>query len=220
VLLAVVSDVAYGSQSCLRELAAELKRDGVIDEDSTIDSAGDLLDAFGQASGVTATAFNTPPISFIGLKEMIDQTRDAVSVIDPTKVLPQAEAKRMWDEMHAIATREGVGILDVSSAMTLHALDKVGLIGRGALSSTRAVGQLFDRHVFDHYRAALGDIQEKGFYRVVADTSQPYVDAVWQNFQASNTTLTENLLSGKLVGSAAKSVGRWLGLGEQDTGEG
>ena len=213
-LLAVVSDVAYGSQTYLNELTEELKRDGVIDEDSTIDRASDLLAAVSNASGVAATAFNTPPISVDGLREMIDQTAAAVSEIDPTQILPQAEVERMWDDMQAIASKEEVSVFEVSSAMALHSLDSVASVGRGALSSTRAAGRLFDRHVIDHYRTALTDIEQKGYYATLAETSQPYINAVWTNFSTDKTTITEDLLSGKLVGQASKAVGRWLGMGE------
>lgn len=213
-LLAVVSDIAYGSQTYLNEVADELKREGVIDQDSTIDHASDLLTAVSNASGVAASAFNTPPISVDGLKEMIDQTTSAVSEIDPTKVLPQAEMQRMWDDMQTIATDEEVSMFEVSSAMALHSLDRVASAGRGALSSTRAAGRLFDQHVIEHYRTALNDLGENGYYATLAETSQPYVDAVWTNFSTDKSTITEDLLSGKLVGQASKTVGRWLGLGQ------
>src|SRR6187401_773969 len=61
-LLAIVSDLAYGSKVYLEELAVELKRDGVIDESSTIHSASDLLSAVAETSGKTAAVFNTPPL--------------------------------------------------------------------------------------------------------------------------------------------------------------
>lgn len=211
-LLAVVSDVAYGSQTYLNELTSELKREGVIHPDTTIDHTSDLLAAVSKASGVAAAAFNTPPISVDGLREMIEQTKSAVAEIDPTQVLPQAEVERMWNEMQAIATHEEVSLFEVSSAMALHSLDRVASIGRGALSSTRAAGRLFDRHVIDHYRTALRDIESQGYYATLAETSQPYVDAVWHNFSTDKTTITEDLLSGKLVGEAGRTVGRWLGL--------
>ncbi|MCH2115551.1 MAG: hypothetical protein MK171_11655 [Pirellulales bacterium] len=211
-LLAVVSDIAYGSQTYLNELTSELKREGVIDADTTIDRTSDLLAAVSKASGVAAAAFNTPPISVDGLREMIEQTKSAVGEIDPTQVLPQAEVERMWNEMQAIAAHEEVSLFEVSSAMALHSLDRVASIGRGALSSTRAVGRLFDRHVVDHYRTALSDIETKGYYATLAETSQPYVDAVWRNFSTDKTTITEDLLSGKLVGQARRTVGRWLGM--------
>ena len=71
---------------------------------------------------------------------------------------------------------------------------------------------MFDRHVIDHYRTALGDIHQKGYYASLAETSGPYIDAVWRNFSTDNTTITEDLLSGRLVNQAAKTVGRWLGV--------
>ena len=214
-LLAVVSDIAYGSQVYLNEITEELKREGVIDENTTIDRASDLLAAVSNASGVAATAFNTPPISVEGLREMIDQTQSAISEIDPAQVLPQAEVQRMWNDMQEIADRENISLFDVSSAMALHSLDRVASVGRGALSSTRAMGRLFNRHVIDHYRTALGDLQEQGYYATLAATSQPYIDAVWTNFSTDKTTITEDLLSGKLIGQAARSVGRWLGVSKQ-----
>jgi len=211
-LLAVVSDIAYGSQTYLSELTEELKREGVIDENTTIDHASDLLAAVSNASGVAANAFNTPPISVDGLREMINQTKSAVNEIDPTKVFPQAEVERMWQDMEAIASKEDVSMFEVSSAMALHSLDRVASVGRGALSSTRAASRLFDRHVIDHYRTALSDIETKGYYATLAETSQPYIDAVWTNFSTDKSTITEDLLSGKIVGQATRTVGRWLGI--------
>ena len=68
VLLAVVSDLAYGSKTYLNELGEQLKKEGVIAEDSVIDGAQDLLDAVGSASSEAATVFDTPPISIEGLR--------------------------------------------------------------------------------------------------------------------------------------------------------
>jgi hypothetical protein len=214
-LLAVVSDLAYGSQTYLNELTAELKREGVIDENTTVDHASDLLAAVSNASGVAAGAFNTPPISVQGLREMIQQTKSAIGDIDPTKVLPQAELERMWHDMESIASKADVSLFDVSSAMALHSLDRVASVGRGALSSTRAAGRLFDRHVIDHYRNALSDLESQGYYATLARTSQPYIEAVWTNFSTDKTTITEDLISGKIVGQAARAVGRWLGVTDE-----
>lgn len=212
-LLAVVSDVAYGSKSYVQALSEELKAEGVIDENSTIDHVDDLLAAVAHTSRTTATAFNTPPFSVDGLRETIETTRQAVRTIDPVKVIPQAELVRLWDEIHATANREGVSPFELAGAMTLGTLDKVATVGRGALSSIRVAGRLFDRHIIDHYEAALANIQQKGLYAVLAETSAPYMEAVWQNFSSDKPTITEDLLSGKLVGHAYQSVRRWFGMG-------
>jgi hypothetical protein len=209
-LLAIVADVAYGSQAYLRELAGELKKQGVIDDDSTIHHVDDLLDSVGRAAGTTAGAFNTPPLSLDGLKQTIDETRAAVGTIDPTQIIPQSEMKRMWDDIHGIAAKEGVNPLAVSGAMTLFALDRIGSLGRGALSTVTAAGGLFRRCVIDHYSTALDEIRTKGLFGSLSETSQPYIEAVWRNFSTDKTTITEDLLSGRLVGRAYAGLRRWF----------
>jgi len=210
-LLAAVCDIAYGSQAYLVELADELKREGVIDEQSSIHHIDDLLNAVAHASHQTADAFNTPPLSVAGLRETIDQTRSALRSIDPASVIPQAEIARVWDEMREIAVRNGVSPLAVSGAMTLYTLAQLHTVARGALSGVRVAGRLFDRHVIDHYEAALADIRARGLYATLRESSAPYIDAVWNNFATNKTTVTEELLSGKLLGQGWNTVRRWLG---------
>jgi hypothetical protein len=209
-ILAVVSDVAYGSQAYLREVADDLKQQGVIDRNSTIDHADDLLKAVAGAARNTAAAFDTPPLSAQGLKDTIDQARQAAKSLDPTKLLPQAEVLRLWNEIHQTATSQGVDPLAISGAMTLYALDKIGKLGRGILSTVEAAGSLLDRHVLEHYTQALGEIRRKGMYAVLSETSRPYIDAVWRNFSARKTTLTEGLFSGRLIAKAWKEAWGWL----------
>jgi hypothetical protein len=210
-LLAVFSDLAYGSRAYLKDLAEDLKRQGVIDQHSTVDHVDDLLAAVAGAAKTTAAAFDTPPLSVDGLKQTIDQTREAVRRIDPAKIIPQAEVRRLWEEIHHTATAQGVNPLAVSGAMTLYGLGKIGSLGRGALSTVKAAGTLFDRHVINHYADALEDIRQRGIYASLAETSRPYIDAVWRNFSTRKRTITEDVLSGKLVGEAWVAARRWLG---------
>ncbi len=212
-LLAVVSDVAYGSQEYLQQLADELRREGVIQQDSTIHHVNDLLDAIGNSSSLAASTFDTPPISIEGLRDAISQTTDALTSMDPTTILPTGEIKQLWEEMQEIATEEELTLLEVSGAITLHSLDKIGKLGRGALSTVRVAGTLLDRVVMDHYRIALADLHEQGYYTTLANKSQPYIEAVWKNFSTEKNTLTQDLLSGKIVSEVSQTVSRWLGLG-------
>lgn len=210
-VLAIVSDVAYGSQTYLQELSAELKAAGVIAEETTIDHAADLLEAVRGASATTADAFEMPPLSVDGMEQTLQQTIAKVKEVDPTLLIPQAEMQQMWDGIHEMADREGVGVLDVSSTMTLFALDKLGQAGTGALSSVKVAGNLFDRHIITHYREGLGEIRENGFYETLSTASGPYVAAVWTNFSTDKETLTEDLLNGKLIGRAWEGVRGWFG---------
>jgi hypothetical protein len=208
-LLAIVSDVAYGSQAYLKELEVELKAQGLIAEQSTIRHVDDLLAAVAAASSTTATAFDTPPISPEGLKQTIDETRAALKGVDPRKVIPQAEMEQMWQEMRALATKEGVSLFEVSSTATLYTLNKVGAVGRGALSSVKVAGILFDRHVIDHYENALGAIRRQGLYATLSEVAGPYIEAVWHNFSADRQTITEDVLSGRWWSRAWGAVSNW-----------
>ncbi len=209
-LLAVVSDVAYGSKTYLRELAEELEAQGVIRDASAIHQVDDLLEAAAGASEETAAAFDTPPLSIEGLRETVRQTRDKLSGIDPAQVLSEDEIRQLWDSMRSIAQREKTSPLAISGAITLGSLDRFTKLGSGALSSVRVAGSLLDRVVLDHYRTVLKDIQESGLYPTLAASSQPYAEALWRNFSADRATVTERFLQS---GAAARALGktrRWL----------
>lgn len=201
-ILAIMSDVAYGSKTYLHELADELKREGIIAEDSSISNAADLLEAVGSASAQSADALDLPPVSVEGLRETIQRTRDSVAGIDPRKLIPQSEIDRLWTDMQQMAVQEEVNFFEISSAMTMYTLGHVNTVSKGALTTIRVTGDLVDRHLFEHYRKGLQDIGERGIYVMLADSSQPYLDAVWYNFSSGRPTLTEDIVSGKIVGMA------------------
>ena len=136
-ILAVVSDLAHGSKIFLGELSVELKKQGIIDERSTIDSTADLLAAISKTSGDTASVFDLPPLNVEGLKETIQKTRDSLNSIDPTQMIPQSEITRVWEDMKRMADRQNVDLFQLSSAMTLYTLNGVGATVQGALTTVR-----------------------------------------------------------------------------------
>ncbi|MHB8902494.1 MAG: hypothetical protein ACYC6Y_27345 [Thermoguttaceae bacterium] len=217
-VLAIVSDVAYGSQVYLKELAGELKQAGVIDENSTVEKLDDFLQAVSAASGTTASAFDTPPLSVEGLLQTIEETRKAVAKVDPRSVIPESEIRQLWNDMHEIAAASGVDPLAISSAMTLYSLNKVGAVGLGALSTVRAAGNVLNRTVLNHYFGALDDIRRKGLYGSLAESSKPYLAAVWDNFSSGRTTVTEDVVSGRLLGRLWQTGSNWL-FGPRKPGE-
>ena len=222
VILAVVSDLAYGSNVYLRELSDQLKEEGVIAEDSTIGNATELLEAIGKVSNDTASAFDTPPISIEGLKSTIEDTRENLNAIDATVILPKAEIDKIWSDMKHIADQQEVGLIQLSSAMTMYALNNIETVSGGALTTITVTGQLLDRHVLQHYWNGLEEISERGLYTIVAESSQPYVEAVWTNFSSERETITEDIISGKLVGKIWGGLTGWLGTdsgGAEDVGE-
>lgn len=209
-ILAVVSDVAYGTQTYVRELAEELKQQGLIDDTSTIHHADDVLEALKRSSGSAASLFDTPPLSVDELKRSLEETRAAAASADLTTMLPEAEVRKYWSEMRDIAGREHVSILGVSGALTMHSLGKLKTVSHGALSSVRVAGGLFNRHVIGHFAESLAIVQKRGFYETVRESYAPYVDAVWSNFNADRKTLTEEIVTGRALGKALQTFTGWF----------
>lgn len=209
-VLAIFSDIAYGSGHLLKELTVELKKQGVIDQNSTVDHVSDFVTALSEASSQTAESLDCPPINVAGLQQTIEQTRQALSRVEPGKLLPQSEINRLWAEMQTTANEAEVGLLDVSATMTMFAMNRLTLATRGALSTVTVAGNLFDQHVLQHYTDGLAAIHTDGLYATLSTASSPYVEAVWRNYEAERETWTEDLLSGRLAGRTWASVWNWL----------
>jgi hypothetical protein len=209
-ILAITSDLAFGSTHMLKELSAELKKQGVIAEQSTIDSTADFLEAISETSGDAANAFDLPPLSVEGLQDTIAKTQEKLNRLGPTQMLPQAEMQRMWNDIYDMAAKENVDVFEVSSAMTMYSMNQLGAVAQGALTTIRVTGNMIDKHIFEHYWTALEDISDQGLYTFVGKVSGPYIEAVWDNFSIEKATLTQDLLNGKLAGKAWDGIHGWF----------
>jgi hypothetical protein len=92
----------------------------------------------------------------------------------------------------------------------MHAMGKVGTVTRGTVSGVKVAGGLFNRIVIGHYVDALKDVRERGLFHSLKESSAPYIESVWNNFRVDRSTWTEELLSGRAVGKAWKSVRGWF----------
>ena len=216
-VLAIVSDVAYGSQVYLQELASELKQQGLIDETSSIHNVQDLLGSIKQASGTAASSFDQPPLSLGELQKSLEQTREALAGIDPTHVIPQAEIRRYWSEMRAVADQDQVSLLGLSGAIAMQSLQAVKGVTQGTATGLLVAGEIFNQRVFGHYVEALSRIREVGLWTSVKSTYGPYIETVWGNFVSSRKTWTEQILDPGHVGRAYNAIKGWWGGGEAPT---
>ena len=59
------------------------------------------------------------------------------------------------------------------------------------------------------------DIRKRGIYASLAETSKPYISAVWANYSSKKTTITEHVLSGRLIVGGCKKVFGWFRRGKK-----
>lgn len=198
-VLAIFSDVAYGSKVYLKELSTRLKEQGIIDEQTTIDGAADLIEALERASGSAVGMFDQPPISIDGLRKTIDETQQAVREVDPLKLLPYAEIDQLWRQMELAAQQQKASLWDVSATMSVVALNNIKAVGQGTVVSLEIAGNMFHEHIIEHYWSGLRAIERDGLVQTLSKGSEPYWEAVWSNFAIDRKTWTEQLLSGELL---------------------
>jgi hypothetical protein len=210
-LLAIVSDVAYGTSSYVQQLAGELKEQGLIDDTSTIHHVDDVLKAIQDGSGDAASLFDTPPLSVEQLRETLDRTRESLTSVDYAEILPESELRQYWSEMQEISATNGVSLLGVSGALAINTLGKLETAVKGTFTGVKVAGGLLNNHVIGHYSDSLQAIHDKGLFESLSGTSGPYIEAVWNNFADDKPTWTEDLLTGKLAIKGWKKITSWVG---------
>ncbi len=211
-MMAIVSDLAYGAGSCVQELAAELQKQGLIDDDATIHNVDDVLSAVRNASGNAASMFDTATLcQSTNLRSLSMQHGRNSRLRTFAPSLPEAELKKYWDEMKSVATDENVSLLGVSGAVTMGTLSRVKTVGKGTFTGAQVVGGLVSRPFIEHYCESLSTIRQDGLFVTLKDTSAPYIEAVWTNFSDSKGTWTEELVSGRAIRKGFDKLGSWLG---------
>ena len=198
-VLAVFSDAAYGSKVYLEQLSTRLKEQGIIDAETTIDGAADLVTAVEAASGKAVGMFDQPPISIEGLRKTIEGIQASVSVIDPTQLLPRAEIDQLWRQIELAAKEQNASLWDVSATISVVALNQLQAVSKGSIVGLEVVGDLFQQHIIEHYWNGLRAIERNGLIPTLSSASKPYLEAVWTNFTIDRKTWTEQLLSGELL---------------------
>ena len=214
-LMAVVSDVAYGSKTYTLRLAEELQKQGVIDDTSTIHRVDDLLDSIQRAAGTAATTIDRPPLSVDDLQKSLSETRRTLQEIDVRSVLPETEMQQIWTEMQTTARQQNVSLLGMSTAMTMNTVRRIEAVGKSTWTGIRVAGELLEQNVLEHYTSSLARIRDEGLFEMVKQSYAPYVQAVWNNMSMDRRSWTEELLDPNnirsAIGKAIDSVSSLLG---------
>ena len=209
-ILAIVSDTALGARTYFQALVKELKAKNVIDGSATIDTVDDLLGSIQSFSGAVAEGLDTPPLTLDELGRTARQLRSEATRTELLKLLPAEEMDRIWREIHETAAQENLSVFQVSTAMGMMALDRLTMLGKGAVGSVKVGFDLLDDNVLDYYRQSLESLREKGFHAALAEIYAPYLKALRHLFEPSTPSYTEKMLRGKLWKRACDCLRSWF----------
>jgi hypothetical protein len=176
-LLAAASDLSGGTRAYLKAFAAELQKEGLLQDAAGIQSVDELLQALESSSGLLADLVDVPPLKAGDLRA----SWQALAGLARAGKLPDpGQLSRLYEEMQQVAQEQGRPLGELSR-----------LLAAGAM---RAGMQLGSAHVFDYYREALERIREEGWSAYALRTARPYARAALGHFDPRRHTYTERLL--------------------------
>lgn len=198
-VLAIYSEIAYGSKTFMQLLGIRLKEHGIIPEKTVVEDTLSLASALERAAELAADMFDQPPLSISELNRTIYETRRTVEQIQPDKLLSNDEIFQLWRQMELAARDQKASIWDVSATISIVALNNIQAIDGGGQVSLEIVGNMYQKHIIDHYWEGLRAIERNGLLPTLSKACQPYVETVWTNYSVNRKTWTEQLLSGELL---------------------
>ncbi|NDJ54984.1 MAG: hypothetical protein GYB68_18075 [Chloroflexi bacterium] len=176
-LLAAAADISGGTRHYLQTLVTDLKTEGVLPQDATVDSVDDLLETLERFSGQGADLVDMPPTSVDQLRESFNQLQDNAEYLPKMETLSS-----MYEELNTIALQEGKSVFVTSSLIALGAV-KTGM-------------ELGSTHLFEYYLNNLDDIRREGILEYLRRSLHPYARMVRQHLNPRYETLTQRFLGG------------------------
>lgn len=207
-VLAALADASGAGRYLIREIAASLKDEGLLDRVSDFTTVDEMLDGLEASAGRMAATVNTPPLDITALRREWKALRQDLSKIPPRQ-LPSMDALRaLWSGMKEEARKQNRTVFQVSSLMAMSAIsnvpEKARWLSASARSAARKAGAAVAAVLLEDYRATLGHIRETGYARYAARQFSPYLSAVLLQFSPRQRSLTERLLTRKKRPAAKK----------------
>ena len=198
-VLAALADVSGAGRYLVREIAASLKDEGLLDRSADVGTVDEMLDGLEASAGRMAATVNTPPPDIASLRgEWKALRRDLARI--PPKQMPNAHALRdLWNDIKQEAQQQKRSVFQVSSLMAMTSLANIPQKARWLSASTRLAarkaGTTVGAVLLEDYRNTLANIRKTGYVRYAARQFRPYLSGALSQFSTKRTSLTEKLLT-------------------------
>ena len=190
-ILALIADISGGTKVFLKELTEEMKRKGLLDPDTQVETVDQLLDGLQSFAGQVADRIDTPPLSVEELRETLKFLRQEARALKLRRAIGTEEMDSLLRKMEDVAQKENRSLFEIGAAMALNAVNQLERSGRTAVTGLRVGKALLDRTIFQYYSRALTDLSRAGYYRYLAQASKPYLRAIGRHLAWKNITWTE-----------------------------
>ena len=198
-VLAALADASGAGRFLIREIAASLKAEGLLDQKAEFDTVDEMLVGLEASAGRLAGTVNTPPLNVKTLRKEWNALRGDLAKIPPRK-LPGTQALRdLWKEIEQEAARQERSVFQISSLMAISAMksvpEKARWLSASARSAARKTGTAVASILLEDYRTSLKQIRETGYARYAFEQFRPYLSAAVSQFSPRRQSWTERLIS-------------------------
>jgi hypothetical protein len=197
-VLAALADLSGFGRQLIPEIAATLRKEGLLAADGSFATMEQLLEGLERSSAQLADTVNTPPLDVAGLRREWDKLATEARRL-PAPQLPTADSvKGVWRDLRATAEREQRSVFEVSSLLALSAIgelpERARVLSKAAVIVVRHGGGALSTALLDHYRQSLAELRATGFLRYGARQLAPYTQAAIDAFAPARATFTSKLL--------------------------
>jgi hypothetical protein len=198
-VLAGMADLCGLGRHLIPQLADELKKQGLIEPDASVESMDQVLDGLERTSGRMASAINTPPLDVASLRAEWNAIRDEARKLQPSSLPSPEMVTGLWFRLRAEAEAQNRSVFETSSALALSAVSSVpdGLrwLSASAIATASRTGRVVGGVLLDHYGETLDEVRQVGYAVYTSRQLGPYVRAAVAQFSPEQQTLTARLLN-------------------------
>jgi hypothetical protein len=194
-VLAALADMCGMGRHLIPEIAAALKAERLLDQETQFTSVEQLLDGLERTSGRLAATVNTPPLDVAALRSEWQAIREAARGLQPASLPSRETITDIWARMKITASQQDRSIFAASSTMAVSAVrrlpDGVRWMSASARAGASRTGQVFAAALLDDYKRTLDELQQVGYATYAARQLRPYLRAAASQLSPKTRTLTE-----------------------------
>jgi hypothetical protein len=194
-VMAALADLSGAGRHMVKEIAAALQAEGLLDAEASFETVDQMLDGFERTAGRLAEAINTPPLDVSGLRREWDELKREAACI---KTPPIEATRSAWEDLKREAAAQNRTVFQMSSLIAISTISRLPenarWLSRCAALAARHGGRIFAAELIDHYRATLAEIRETGYFAYWRREFRPYLRAALSQFSPSSASTTERLI--------------------------
>jgi len=195
-MLAIISDISGGSKEYLERVLKELKKNHLIDENTSYSTVFELLDGIQSTTKVGVDAIDMPPVSkedFIEFKEKIQQQYHQNSAL--TKSL-FTELENIYTMMNQVSKDKKLSLAELNGAMTLNLMKAGAKKGVDiSVATTKTSLAMLNELILDNYKDTLQDLSKHGKRSYLINHMTPFMKQVKNYYKEETPTITQKLLN-------------------------